>query len=126
MPMDKSKYPADWKQISLRIRERDNNQCKFCGVPNYAFVTRDAQGQWRILKGMELDTAGLDGDKVTRVVLTVAHLDRGPKDCADDRLAALCQRCHLLYDLDLHVAKAAETRRLKKESLGQSALSFFD
>lgn len=34
------------------------------------------------------------------IVLTIAHLDHDPEnwDVPDDRLAALCQRCHLRYD----------------------------
>ena len=32
------------------------------------------------------------------IVLTVAHLDHTPENCADENLAALCQRCHNRYD----------------------------
>ncbi|MFW5828394.1 MAG: hypothetical protein ACOCU4_09885 [Alkalispirochaeta sp.] len=34
------------------------------------------------------------------MILTVAHLDHDPEDwgVTDDRLAALCQKCHLGYD----------------------------
>ena len=38
--------------------------------------------------------------KQIRVVLTIAHLDHDEEnhDVSDDRLAALCQQCHLNYD----------------------------
>jgi hypothetical protein len=36
-------------------------------------------------------------------------------DCRPENLAAMCQRCHLYYDLPDHMRKAAETRRLRKE-----------
>jgi hypothetical protein len=58
-----------------------------------------------------------------KVVLTVAHLWRGP--CADhhaakvkcgepDHLKAMCQRCHLAYDLPQHRENAARTRRQRR------------
>ncbi len=34
----------------------------------------------------------------TPVVLTCAHLDHNPSDSALHRLAALCQRCHMIHD----------------------------
>jgi glyoxylase-like metal-dependent hydrolase (beta-lactamase superfamily II) len=55
-----------------------------------------------------------DGDKVTYIVLTIAHLDHTPENCADDNLKALCQRCHLAYDHDHHQQNAAQTRRKGK------------
>lgn len=84
MPIDYKKYPANWKEIRLRILERDNNCCAFCGVANY---TTKENG--------------------TKVVLTIAHLDHDATnhEVKDDRLAALCQACHLRYDLHRHIAK---------------------
>jgi hypothetical protein len=32
------------------------------------------------------------------VVITIAHLNHTPEDCADDNLAALCQLCHNMTD----------------------------
>lgn len=73
-PENKARYPKDWKQISLRIRARAGNKCEDCGVENYSMR---------------------DGAKI---VLTVAHLDHTPENCADDNLRAWCQRCHNRYD----------------------------
>jgi hypothetical protein len=51
------------------------------------------------------------------VVLTVAHLgDPSPENCADDNLKAMCQRCHLRYDMPLHKQNAATTRRAAKQT----------
>jgi hypothetical protein len=50
------------------------------------------------------------------VVLTVAHLDHQPENCADDNLKAMCQRCHLRYDVPHHQRNAAATRRTKKQN----------
>ena len=56
-----------------------------------------------------------DGNRWIVIVLTVAHLDEGgPLDCPDDRLAALCQRCHLRLDAKMHGRNAAATKRARK------------
>jgi hypothetical protein len=63
-----------------------------------------------------------DGRRYIVIVLTTAHLDRtgppgphdGPLDCPDERLAALCQACHIRLDVPRHAAKAAQTRRARK------------
>lgn len=136
MPVDYSRYPADWHDISRRIRfERAGNRCEWCGAPNGAAIVRKpCSSEWREVQGMEIEVAALvDGERVTRVVLTVAHLgtphadgtpgDKHDKmDVRDENLAALCQRCHLLYDLDDHMRHAAETRRRRKIEAGQLAM----
>ena len=40
----------------------------------------------------------------SRVVLTVAHLDHQPENCAAANLLALCQRCHNAYDAPMRRA----------------------
>jgi len=79
MPINYSKYPPNWKSvIRPRILARAENCCEVCGVPNQT---------------EHPDTGAL-------VILTIAHLDRDPENWAvtDDRLQAMCQRCHLNYD----------------------------
>lgn len=110
--MDYSRYPPDWKAISLHIRaERAGWQCEWCGARH---------GQ------PHPDTGSI-------VILTVAHLgtpypdgtpgDKHDKlDVRDENLAALCQRCHLNYDRDEHMANAAATRRRKRQEAGQLQL----
>lgn len=48
--------------------------------------------------------------KGATVVLTTAHLDHIPENCTDDNLKAMCQGCHLHYDIDHHRETAAATR----------------
>lgn len=123
MPWDRSKYPKDWAERRARILDRDGNCCKFCGVPNHMIITRGAKGNWWEAFYQDGEHLAFTGhSRPVKIILTIAHLDRGDKDCLDNRLAALCQRCHLLYDIKLHVSNAAQTRRLKKESLGQTSL----
>lgn len=123
MPIkDKSRYPADWKQISLRIRERDGWKCKQCGVPNKARGARDHYGEWHEENAIHAmnSTDGylLFGDfpDMITIVLTCAHLDHDPSNNDDDNLAAYCQRCHLAHDRDRHTANAKATRKRKRHA----------
>lgn len=103
MPMDYKRYPDGWKKISLTIRRVAGNRCEFCGVPNGAPLPSGRSG---------------------KVVLTVAHLgipyankpgDKHDKhDVRRENLAALCQSCHLKYDIEDHMARARETRQRKR------------
>lgn len=114
--MDLARYPADWRQISLRIRfERADGRCEWCGAEN-------------------LQPHPETGSKV---ILTVAHLgaarpdgtpgDKHDKmDVRDENLAALCQRCHLNYDRDEHQVNAAATRRRRRLQAGQIELPLTD
>ena len=88
-PENRSRYPADWRHISARIRERAGNKCEWCEASN---------GEPHPVTG-------------SKVVLTVAHLDHQPENCADDNLAALCQRCHNRYDAPVRQAGMRQRKR---------------
>lgn len=89
-PENRSRYPKDWAAISRRIRfDRAKSQCEMCGARN---------GEPHPVTG-------------SRVVLTVAHLDHRPENCADDNLRAWCQRCHNAYDAPMRRQGIAERRR---------------
>lgn len=129
MPIRKSeraRYPADWKQISNRIRfERAEGKCECtteCGVGHLDGEDNPAacgapHGEWIIRSKVEpWDWALMPrplsaGQKPVKVVLTVAHLDHTPENCDDSNLLAMCQRCHLVYDGELRRNNARETRR---------------
>lgn len=49
--------------------------------------------------------------KVSRIVLTIAHLDHAPENNDPTNLRALCQRCHLAWDKEHHQQTAYRTRR---------------
>jgi hypothetical protein len=125
MPIDYSKYPPSWKtEIRPAILKRANNCCEFCGVENGSMQWR---GRKKVREGKRLknrtfsypseEAALADGCNYltvgprkgvykeigiyqTKVVLTIAHLDHDEEnwDVEFDRLAALCQLCHLQYD----------------------------
>lgn len=99
-PENKIRYPADWKKISHRIRFERAGGCCECG------------GECGRHLGRRCPAVHGEPHPVTRsrVVLTTAHLDHTPENCADANLKAMCQRCHLSYDLAFHIANAARTR----------------
>jgi 5-methylcytosine-specific restriction endonuclease McrA len=120
MPMRKADYPSNWGKVSRTIRRIAGNCCEWCHIPN----------------GVPLPS-GRDG----LVVLTVAHLgaplatgtvgwrpgDKHDKhDVRRENLAALCQACHLRFDLDDHIAHARATRARKKREQAEASgqLSF--
>lgn len=127
MPIDYRNYPDNWKELSRWIREdRAKGKCEDCGAPNGEYICRKQDDPYRWIDAELLtDTGGEGGiyedySMAVKVVLTVAHLWR--KECTCDHkcgnpehLKALCQRCHLVYDLPHHMRNAAETRRRKKE-----------
>lgn len=87
-PENKARYPKDWKEISLSVRVRAGNRCQ--GSPAYP----DCHAE----NGKPHPQTG------STVVLTVAHLDHKPENCADSNLKAWCQRCHNTYDAPMRRA----------------------
>lgn len=127
---NKARYPKDWKAISLRIRERAGQKCEKCQAPNGGLISRgkakDGTHVWRNwdFSAVENSRSAEDGSEVpntcedlmdfgavVRVVLTVAHLDHQPENCADDNLKAWCQRCHNIYDMPMRKAGIASRAR---------------
>ena len=125
MPIDYSKYPANWKtEIVPRILKRADYKCEFCGIENgYEVVSAKIytrqQGRYsyrtvwfKNVDDYERVSHLFTSKKIVRVVLTIAHLDHDENNhnVTDDRLAALCQYCHLKYD-----AKEKYMRACNKE-----------
>lgn len=116
MPIDKSKYPADWNAISLDLRAgRAGWRCEWCGA----------------IHGLPHPVTG------RRVSLQVAHLgiDKpdglpGDKtdtmDCRPENLAVLCGKCHLDFDRNENVEKSIKTKieqiARQREQAGQLPL----
>lgn len=129
-PENKARYPKDWKAIRARILERAGNCCEWCHVPNKARIAR-GQGDDEGLYMTETadiycaDTghhhgqthmSNFDWARWINIVLTIAHLDHTPENCADENLRALCQRCHLKHDREHHAATAKATRRARLQT----------
>lgn len=88
---DRRRYPPNWEEIALSIKERAGWCCEWCGV---------AHGTWRKSRKKA---------KPYKVVMAVAHLgvpfsdgrpgNRDDKwDVRPENLACLCQSCHRRYD----------------------------
>ena len=115
MPIDYKQYHPDWASISHQIRvERAENRCEWCKAPNGETIAR-GQGRnastYMLNDGRVFDAS--DGTPLelsegsqfniknhVKIILTVSHLDHNETDhdAPLERLAALCQRCHLNLD----------------------------
>lgn len=123
-PENKARYPKDWLSIRVAILARAGNRCEWpgCGVLNRTV------GIWRAGVFFKLadsrhdadercDAAVADGEQVTEIVLTIAHKDHTPENCAPGNLAAWCQRHHLAYDQQHHTTNAYMTRKARANTL---------
>lgn len=127
-PENRHRYPKDWPEIRQRILQRAHYRCEQpgCGAQHRAV------GYWRdalfVPMSWALRDAGFkagdvvacsDGSnlKLVMIVLTIAHLDHTPENCADDNLRAWCQRHHLRYDTEHHKQTAYATRRAKAHTV---------
>ena len=104
---ERARYPADWPAISRAIRARSGGRCECegeCGLH------RTTPGPRRCEERNGEPAKWARG----KVVLTVAHLDHTPENVDASNLKAMCQRCHLRYDIDHHAAtrRAAHPQRL--------------
>lgn len=93
MPMDYSKYPDNWREISQRIRfDRAGGKCERCGAEH-------GQPHPDTGKTVRLTTAhigaplqdGSPGDKTDKM------------DVREENLLALCDRCHMKEDVGEHL-----------------------
>jgi len=103
--MDRTRYPRNWKEISLRVRQAALWMCEWCHAQ---------QGKPHPATG-------------SKVVLTVAHVGPNKHDKMDcSNLVALCQRCHLAEDAEEHAENAKRTRAKKRleaaRKIGQQAM----
>ena len=111
-PENRKRYPKDWKAIRAAILERANHRCEQCGIQHHVWRNRET-GQWTS-DDMRAETWSMDGEHVSWIVLTIAHLDHTPENCDPDNLRAWCQCCHLRYDHTHHAQTAYKTRRAGK------------
>ncbi|MCX6216539.1 hypothetical protein [Spirosoma sp.] len=104
MPINRKRYPPDWKQTSRRIR----------------FGRAGGRCEWPECRAEH----GKPHPKTGKIVcLQTAHLNRIPEQTIDGELMAMCPRCHFAYDRLDNLAK----QQLKKRfSEGQLALPFWE
>lgn len=119
MPIDYSKYHPKWHTISRFIRfYRARNRCEFCRVENYRtgywvgerFVTVEEWHHQLQADGTNLYEGIPMNKPLTKIILTVAHLDHDIENNSFFNLAALCQRCHLNHDRKDNLRRRKENR----------------
>jgi hypothetical protein len=69
---------------------------------------------WRSLYGRPpflLPTLDHGNLRIIEIVLAAAHMDHDRANNDPANLSALCQRCHVVYDVEQHRRTAAATRR---------------
>ena len=126
-PENRARYPKDWAEVRSRILERAHYRCEHDGCA----ARHRELGYWlgdkwvplpRALRESGVDKpctiAAKEGPlKIIMIVLTIAHLDHTPENCADDNLRAWCQKHHLRYDAQHHAQTAYATRRARANTL---------
>ena len=95
MPMDKTLYHPNWREISLLVRKNAGFRCELCPAGN---------GEYHWKTG-------------SKVVLTVHHIDSDKKNNSKHNLIALCQRCHLRLDREKHIKNGKAKREEKKNAI---------
>jgi len=89
-------YPANWKEIRVHIRNRSKNgdnkeQCECNGeCLKHSGRCEEINGTWAQFRRRR--------GKV-KVRFTIAHLCHTPSCSDESHLKAMCEPCHLIYDL---------------------------
>ena len=108
MPCNYKLYPKNWKsEIRPRILKRAENKCECCGLENYSIVHSYKENNKVIWKHLTFGNYIRNEAKSVKVILTIAHLDHDETnhDVKDERLKAMCQLCHLRYDVEEKVQR---------------------
>lgn len=119
MPFDPADYHPDWEWIRLQVMEQDGWTCAMCGVPHNTYVVRIG-GEW--MPAAAFVPGGIEGMRVTFVILTTAHLDHDRGNNEPSNLRALCQACHLNWDRSFHLRQRSANRRSRRLAAGQGQL----
>ncbi|NEZ64817.1 hypothetical protein D0962_18835 [Leptolyngbyaceae cyanobacterium CCMR0082] len=122
-------YPDSWEQIAHSVKQEAGWCCEECGRPCRKPGEKEGQildrlsAYWKddwMESVWDEDFGWVDVEKPTRFVLTVAHLDHRPENCARDNLKALCSVCHL--KLDNTTSARFQKQQAKAERAGQLTL----
>ena len=127
-PENLKRYPANWKEIRAQILQRANNCCEWkgCGIANHSvgywlgldmkFVPVKGSVAGTLVDICHPDDGFVMPTKMTKIVLTIAHLDHTPEHNDPSNLMAMCQRHHLAYDQEHHKTNSYMTRKAKAQT----------
>lgn len=114
-PENRDRYPADRPLRSYFVRfVRARGCCEWCGARHGATGFRSGkvfvEGDADMLVAMKI--------KPVKIVLTTAHVfDSAPEASSLLNLAALCQKCHLGHDAEIHKANRQRSREQRTGQL---------
>jgi 5-methylcytosine-specific restriction endonuclease McrA len=119
MPVNYKDYSEDWRDIIRPdILKRDGYKCKHCGVSNRKLFVKEGSKRVFIEDTFMHSYYLTKGIKISKIVLSIAHLDGDVVNNNYLNLAALCQSCHLVHDKHQHVVsrliKAAKKNETKE------------
>jgi DICT domain-containing protein len=124
MPMERNRYPKNWRLIALAIKQASLWNCQQCSRPcrkpseAIAEFEKRLDSLWLselVSFTSELGQAEMVLYRPNRFLLTVAHLDQDPGNSEPENLKALCAPCHLRYNRRFQ----GFNRRKKLERRGQ-------
>ena len=129
MPMDRSKYPDNWEWLSRQVIADAGNKCELCYAPNGEFIVRFPPNEYKYpwvltddMPAIEFSEGLEDSNyKVTKVVLTVHHINGDKNDSRKQNLIALCQKCHLRLDLLRHMENRKKNKNRNQTELNITA-----
>ena len=122
-PENKSRYPADWKQIRARILDRASDRCEGCGVCNHVIGFRHSSTKqfmelgWGEFGITNRVLSFLGRSPVFKIILTIHHIDHQPENCSEGNLLALCQQCHNRADVGHRKGTRAATLQETKKQI---------
>jgi predicted HNH restriction endonuclease len=96
-----SRYPDNWQEIALKLKQQAHWKCQKCGMD--------------CLKPNE-NTKGLSKSERSKRTLTVHHQNYLPEDNRTENLICLCTSCHLSY----------HTRKRGSISVNQLSIDLYD
>lgn len=113
-PEDLVRYPPDWPRIARAVKAgRAGWRCECTGQCGEHPGQRCPRRQGDPAAGRR---------RCYRITLTVAHLDHTPEHNDPGNLLAMCQGCHLRYDVAHHCRTRVRRELDRLEAAGQLAL----
>jgi hypothetical protein len=77
-----SRYPNNWSEIALKLKQQANWKCEKCGLQ--CLMPND-------------DVSRLSKSERMKITLNVHHKNYRPEDNRPENLICLCTACHLSY-----------------------------
>lgn len=111
-----SDYPPNWKsEIVPAVKKRAQFACEHCGRLHGSYVWLYRKGKKKFWADSFENARRLGvavPEKKIKVICAVAHLDHDESNMKItlDRLAYLCQKCHLKHDYDDNLKRLKEMK----------------